>query len=81
MVFIISLLYAAIPIGSVIFFVVSLILYIQAKKKYDDQPCFANAQILKNRKIMLIVSSILFGVFLIILIGFIILLTMAVAFM
>ena len=74
-------LYFAIPVAAIIFFVVSLCMYLSAKKQNKRQPGSVSSQTIKNRKILLIVSSVIAGVLVTILIAFIALLFMAVAFM
>lgn len=71
----------AIPIILIALFGVSLYRYISAKKQNKAAPgTFSDAEI-KKRKIMLIVLSVLAGVLAAIVIGFIALMFMAVAFM
>lgn len=71
----------AIPIILIALFGVSLYRYISAKKQNQVAPgTFSDAEI-KKRKIMLIVLSVVAGVLAVIVIGFIVLMFMAVAFM
>lgn len=71
----------AIPIILVALFGVSLYRYISAKKQNKMAPgTFSDAEI-KKRKIMLIVLSVIAGALAVIVIGFIALMFMAVAFM
>ena len=71
----------AIPIILIALFSVSLYRYISAKKQNKMAPgTFSDAEI-KKRKIMLIVLSVIAGVLATIVIGFIALMFMAVAFM
>lgn len=81
MLYLMEFLYFAIPIAAIIFFVVSLCLYLSAKKQNKLQPGSVSAQTLRSRKIMLIVSSVIAGVLAVVVIAFIVLLFMAVAFM
>ena len=71
----------AIPIILIALFGVSLYRYISAKKQNKVTPgTFSDAEI-KKRKIMLIVLSVIAGVLAVIVVGFIALMFMAVAFM
>ena len=81
MLYFIQFLYFAIPVAAILFFIVSLCLFLSARKQNKQQPCSVSAQTLKKRKIMLIVSSVIAGVLAAIVIVFIALLYMAVAFM
>lgn len=81
MLYLMEFLYFAIPAAAIIFFVVSLCLYLSARKQNKRQPGSVSPRTLKNRKIMLIVSSVIAGVLAAIVIAFIALMFMAVAFM
>ena len=81
MLYFIQFLYFAIPVAAILFFIVSLCLFLSARKQNKQQPGSVSAQTLKKRKIMLIVSSVIAGVLAAIVIVFIALLYMAVAFM
>ena len=71
----------AIPIILIALFGVSLYRYISAKKQNKVAPgTFSDAEI-KKRKIMLIVLSVIAGVLAVLVVGFIALMFMAVAFM
>lgn len=71
----------AIPIILIALFGVSLYRYISAKKQNKVAPgTFSDAEI-KKRKIMLFVLSVIAGVLAVIVVGFIALMFMAVAFM
>ena len=71
----------AIPIILIALFGVSLYRYISAKKQNKMAPgTFSDAEI-KKRKIMLFVLSVIAGVLAVIVVGFIALMFMAVAFM
>ncbi len=73
--FLIYGLFFGLPLAAVIFFVVSLVRYVRAKRSGADP------QERKKRRILLIVSSIIAGVLLAVVVGFIVLLMMAIAFM
>lgn len=81
MLYFIQFLYFAIPVAAILFFIVSLCLFLSARKQNKLQPGSVSAQTLRKRKIMLIVSSVIAGVLAAIVIAFIALLYMAVAFM
>lgn len=81
MLYFIQFLYFAIPVAAILFFIVSLCLFFSARKQNKLQPGSVSAQTLRKRKIMLIVSSVIAGVLAAIVIAFIALLYMAVAFM
>jgi len=71
----------AIPIILIVLFGISLYRYVSAKKQNKVTPgTFSDVEI-KKRKIMLIVLSVIAGVLAVIVIGFIALMFMAVAFM
>lgn len=71
----------AIPIILMVLFGISLYRYVSAKKQNKVAPgTFSDVEI-KKRKIMLIVLSVIAGVLAVIVVGFIALLFMAVAFM
>lgn len=76
-----DIIFFAIPIILIALFGISLYRYISAKKQNKSVPgTFSDAEIQK-RKIMLIVLSVIAGVLAVIVLGFIALLFMAVAFM
>lgn len=81
MLYFVQFLYFAIPVAAILFFIVSLCLFLSARKHNKQQPGSVSAQTLRKRKIMLIVSSVIAGVLAAIVIAFIALLYMAVAFM
>lgn len=81
MLYFVQFLYFAIPVAAILFFIVSLCLFLSARKQNKQQPGSVSAQTLRKRKIMLIVSSVIAGVLAAIVIAFIALLYMAVAFM
>ena len=81
MLYLIEFLYFAIPVSAVIFFVVSLCQYVSAKKQNKRQPGSVSPQIVKSRRIRLILSSVIAGVLVTVVLAFTALLFMAVAFM
>lgn len=81
MAMIVSTLFLAIPLMTLIFFVVSLCEYLSARKREKREPGSVSPEEMKRRKTMLIVSSVIAGVLLAIVVGFVGLLYMAVAFM
>ncbi len=70
-----------IPLSAIVFFIVSLCCYISAKKRYNTDPNDFNSQKKQTTKTLLIVSSIIMGVLLAVVIGFMALMYMAVAYM
>lgn len=80
-VFIYDFLFFAIPIVAVLFFGISLYRYCSALSKNKKSPETFQPSEIKKRLILLIVSSVIMGVLLIIVIGFIALMFMAIAYM
>lgn len=80
MLYLMEFLYFFIPAAAISWFVVSLCLYLSAKKN-KRQPGSVSSRVMKTRKIMLIVSSVIAGVLAVIVLAFMALLFMAVAFM
>ncbi|MBQ9691995.1 MAG: hypothetical protein IJV70_02425 [Clostridia bacterium] len=78
---IMSFLYFSIPLLAFVFFGVSLYKYLKAKKANKRSPGTFPDQEIKNRKTVLIVASVIAGVLIAILLGFIGLLFLAVAYM
>ena len=70
-----SLLVTILPLGTIVFFIVSLVRYVGGKKAGCQE------RELQQRKILLVVSSVMMGVLVAALIGIIALLYMAIAFM
>lgn len=77
----VMLAFLSIPVASFIFFICSLISFCTAKGANKRSPGSYSKEELRSRKISLIVSSVIFGIFLTVIIGFIALLYSAVAFM
>lgn len=76
-----DILFFGIPAIVFVLFVISLIRFVAAKSKNKKIPgCFSDSEI-KKRKIMLIILSVIVGVFAVIVLGFTALLFMAVAYM
>ncbi len=80
-VYIYDILFFAIPIVLLTFWGISIYRFVSAKKKNARDPETFSSSEMKTRKIVLIIASVLAGVILAIVIGFIALLFMAVAFM
>ena len=78
---VIDIMFFAIPALLLCFFVFSLYRYLHAKKINKSAPNSFSQNEIKYRKTMLIVSSIIAALFAFIVIGFIFLLYMAIAFM
>ena len=74
-------LYFSIPAITLVLFGVGLYKYLSAKKANKKAPGTVNDEELKRRKTMLIVTSVIFAALVAVIIGFIGLLFLAVAFM
>lgn len=70
-----------IPIAAVVFFVISLCLYCSALSKNKKVPGTFQPSAIRSRLILLIVSSVIMGVLLLVVIGFIVLLYMSISYM
>lgn len=70
-----SLLVVGLPIGAIVFFIVSLVRYLSGRKGGCE------AQEMHRRKILLVVSSVIMGVLVASILGIIALLYMAIAYM
>ncbi len=86
--FLISLLYYliyiaifAIPIMTVVFFIISLKRYLKARNANKNAPDTFSAELMEERKINLIITSILMGIFVTVVVCLIVLLPAAVAYM
>ena len=79
--YIISALYYIIPLFAVLFFGISLFRYHYAKFQNKRKPGTHSEAQIKSRKIWLIVSSVVAGILAVVVLAFIGLLMMAVAFM
>lgn len=71
----------AIPILTVVFFIRSLIRYLSGKKANKNAPGTISDDVMRERKIMLIISSILMGLFVTVVVCLIALIPAAVAYM
>ena len=76
-----SILFLAIPAIVIVLFGVSLYRYISAKKRNKNAPGTFPPEEIKKRKIFLIITSVILGVFVVVVIGFMALLFLAIAFM
>ncbi len=76
-----DILFFAIPAILIILFGISLYRYVSAKKKNKKVPGTFSDEEMKKRKIVFIIFSIVSGVLAVVVIGFSVLLYMAVAFM
>lgn len=76
-----DILFFGIPAILLLLFAISLYRYISAKKENREQPGTHSAEEIKKRKLFLIVFSVIAGVLAAVVIAFIALLFMAVAFM
>lgn len=80
-VFIYDFIFFAVPAAAVLFFGISLYRFCSAKAKNKKIPEAFTADEIKNRLFLLNVSSVILGVLILVVIGLIILLYMAVAYM
>lgn len=71
----------SIPIGIIVWFIISLILFISAKRQSKANPDTFPKSSLITPMVMLIVSSVLLGLMVLVVVGFIALLSMALAYM
>lgn len=78
-----EVLFYGIPLAAFVFFIVSLVRYRQMKTAIESmsEPDQDSLQKLKTRKFLLIVASVIAGVFALVVIAFAVLLFLAVAFM
>ncbi len=78
---IVTLIFVGIPLIAFIFFIVSLVRFCMAKHRTKMQPDSISANEMKKRKILLIVSSIILVLLLAVVIGFVALIYMSIAYM
>lgn len=78
--FFLTLIYL-IPFVAIVFFIASICFYVAARKQYKAEPNELNAHKKQTTKTLLIVSSIIMGVLLVVVIGFMALMFSAVAYM
>ena len=71
----------ALPVAAVVFFVVSLVRYVQAKRANQREPETYGKWQMTARRVCLIISSCILGAMLLMIVGFALLLMTAVAFM
>ena len=76
-----QIVFYGIPLGALAFFVGSLVRFCGGRKANRLTPCAVPAEEMRVRKVMLVVSSVIVGVLAAVVIGFTVLLYMAVAFM
>ena len=79
--FIVTVLFLTLPVAVTIFFVVCLCKYLIMKRNERMGLSFPDPEERKKNKILLIVSSVIFGVVMTVFIGFALLLIMAIAYM
>lgn len=70
-----------VPMAAIVFFVVNLINFVRAKKQYKTNPTDFNLQKKSTTITLLIISSVILGVLLAVIIAFVSLMFMAVAYM
>ena len=76
-----GIIYGLTPLAGLVFFICSLVAYISAKKKNETAPGTYTPEQITTRKILLIVSSVILGVIVAIVVGFMALLATAITFM
>jgi len=76
-----SALFLGIPVAATIFFIVCLCRYLLLKNQLRQTPESVDGEKLKSGKILLIVSSVIFGVVMTVAFTFVILLVLAIAYM
>ncbi len=81
MLYLSQFIYYAIPAAAIVFFFVSLFRFLSAKKKNRLEPGSVSRESMRLRTIMLILSSVIAGVLLAVVIGIVLLMMMAVAYM
>ena len=79
--YLISILYYLIPVTAILFFGISLFRYLRAAHQNKKVPGTFGEKQMKSRKICLVVSSVIVGAMAAVVIAFVGLLMMAVAFM
>ena len=79
--YLIPVLFYGIPVLAVLFFAFSLFLYCHGRHRNKVHPGSVPAETMRMRKILLIVSSVIAGIFAVVVLGFAGLMFMAVAFM
>lgn len=81
MVYLMQYLYYLLPIAAIVFFIISLVRYISARNSYRYKTGSISKEELKKRKLLLIISSVIMAVLVAVVVGFIFLLVMAIAYM
>ena len=71
----------ALPVAAIVLFTVSLVRYIRARRANRRAPDTYNKRQMTDRLVWLIVTGVITGVMLLMIVGFMLLLMMAVAFM
>ena len=69
------------PVAAVVFFVISLVRYVQARRANRHMPETYGKWQMEARRVCLIISSCILGMMLLMIVGFAVLLMTAVAFM
>ncbi len=75
------LLLYGLPLAALIFFVVSLTLYLAARHQNKRAPGSVTDAALRARRLMLVIASVIAGLFVVVIVAFAVLLVTAVAFM
>ena len=77
----VEFLYIAVPVVTVALFIAALVLYLTAARKNKKSPGTYSPEQMRSRLIFLVITSVIAGTTLVVVVGFAILLFMAVAFM
>lgn len=76
-----GLIFFGIPLGMIVFFGDCLYRYVSAKRKNKEEPGSFPEEEMKKRKTMMIVSAVAAGVVVAVVVGFLAMLVMAIAYM
>lgn len=76
-----AVLFFGVPLGALVFFIVSLVRFLSARSANQNAPDTFSPAEMQKRRILLIVSGVLAGAFLLVVIAVVVLLFTAVAFM
>lgn len=76
-----SVLFIGFPLAAVVFWVICLEEYLSGKRKNKHQPGTVSDEVMKRRKALLIVSSVIAGTLVACVVGLVTLFYMAIAFM
>lgn len=77
----VEFLFFAVPIGAIAFFAWAVYSYRSARKEEKAQPGSVSPERLKRTKLLLIIASVIAGVLVVSVVGFVVLLFLAIAYM